>query len=59
VRRDVISALANKESHVPYRNSRLTHFLQPCLGGNSKTLMLVNVSPAAQHLQETVLASSP
>lgn len=44
---------------MPYRNSRLTHFLQPCLGGNSKTLMLVNVSPAAQHLQETVLAWRP
>ena len=51
---DVISALIRKESHIPFRNSKLTWLLQNYMGGDSKTLMIVNVSPLSQNARETI-----
>ncbi|XP_063051840.1 uncharacterized protein si:dkey-96l17.6 [Engraulis encrasicolus] len=51
---DVISALAQEQPHVPYRNNKLTQAMQDSLGGNAKTLMFVNISPADCNVEETL-----
>ncbi|XP_076591924.1 kinesin-like protein KIFC3 isoform X5 [Chaetodon auriga] len=51
---DVINALRSKHSHVPFRNSRLTYLLQDSLSGDSKTLMMVQVSPLPGNMSESV-----
>ncbi|XP_071371026.1 kinesin-like protein KIFC3, partial [Centroberyx affinis] len=51
---DVIHALRSKHAHVPFRNSRLTYLLQDSLSGDSKTLMMVQVSPLLGNMSESV-----
>ncbi|XP_041849632.1 kinesin-like protein KIFC3 isoform X2 [Melanotaenia boesemani] len=51
---DVINALRSRHAHVPFRNSRLTYLLQDSLSGDSKTLMMVQVSPLPGNMSESV-----
>lgn len=51
----VIRALTSTPvTHVPYRESKLTRFLQDSLGGNSRTLLLACVSCAEINTHETI-----
>ena len=43
-------------SHVPYRNNPLTKLMKDSIGGNSKTLMFVNISPADYNSQESYMS---
>ncbi|KAK8644447.1 hypothetical protein V6N13_123753, partial [Hibiscus sabdariffa] len=51
---DVLSALTSKKDNIPYENSMLTNILADSLGGNSKSLMIVNICPNAANLSETL-----
>jgi kinesin family protein 5 len=52
---NVINALTDsRRGHIPYRDSKLTYFLQDSLGGNSKTIMIATVSPATSVVFETL-----
>jgi len=51
---DVIASLVAKTPHTPYRNSKLTMMLKDSLGGDSKTLMIVQASPAQTNVVETL-----
>ncbi|KAL4484376.1 hypothetical protein ABPG74_019553 [Tetrahymena malaccensis] len=44
----------NKNSHVPYRNSKLTRMLKNSLGGNCKTLMIATISIANSSYEDTM-----
>jgi hypothetical protein len=50
---DVIAALTTGQPHVPYRNHPLTMLMSDSIGGNAKTLMFVNTSPADYNAAES------
>ena len=55
---NVINALVEvaegKTRHIHYRDSKLTFLLRDSLGGNSKTSIIANVSPASSAFGETL-----
>ena len=50
----VFVSKATGAAHVPFKDSKLTHLMEPCLSGQGKTLMVVNVGPEADNAQETL-----
>ena len=51
---DVLMALDQKQSHIPYRNSKLTQLLSSALGGEAETVMLLTVCPHIKVASETL-----
>ncbi|XP_012933053.1 kinesin-like protein KIF18B isoform X2 [Heterocephalus glaber] len=52
----VLNALADtkgRRPHVPYRDSKLTRLLKDSLGGNCRTVMIANISPAGLAYEDT------
>ncbi|KAI3872118.1 hypothetical protein MKX03_033179, partial [Papaver bracteatum] len=50
----LVDVAQGKQRHIPYRDSRLTFLLQDSLGGNSKTMIIANVSPSICSAAETL-----
>merc|ERR1712107_282918 len=50
----VFWAKAEGCAHIPFRNSKLTHLMEPCLSGSGKTLMFVNVNGDRNDTSETL-----
>jgi kinesin family protein 15 len=52
--KNLIEIAEGKARHIHYRDSKLTHLLKDSLGGNSKTCIIANISPANCNLQESI-----
>ncbi|KAI4389953.1 hypothetical protein MLD38_002117 [Melastoma candidum] len=42
-----------RNSHIPYRDSKLTRILQNSLGGNAKTAIICTLNPARSHVEQS------
>jgi hypothetical protein len=54
---NVINSLvesSRKKKHIPFRDSKLTHYLKDSLGGNSITKLLANVHTSKQYFGDTL-----
>ena len=45
---------AGRDSHVPYRESKLTRLLQDALGGNARTYLIATISPSRHNAHESI-----
>ena len=42
------------DTHIPFRDSKLTRLLQDSLGGNTRTCLIATVSPTIDFIDETI-----
>lgn len=49
---NVITAIKRNDTHIPFRDSKLTHIMQDALSKNSRTSMIVNIDP--ENIEETI-----
>ncbi|KEG15016.1 putative MCAK-like kinesin [Trypanosoma grayi] len=52
--KECIRALDQNHRHIPFRGSKLTAVLRDCFTGNSRTVMIGNVSPASGSCEHTL-----
>lgn len=52
--RQVITNLSSGDSHIPYRDSKLTSLLKQSIGGNSYCLMIACISPVDGYIDENI-----
>ena len=50
----VLNSIALKANHIPYRDSKLTHFLKDSLNENYNILLILLVSPNVKDISETI-----
>lgn len=53
---NVVDAIVDKRSYVPYRDTKLTRILRTCLGGTGITLILCCISPSRENYEQTTTA---
>ncbi|CAE7516223.1 KRP95, partial [Symbiodinium microadriaticum] len=50
----LVKVAKGKDSHIPYRESKLTRLLQDSLGGNSRTFLIATLSPSMLNVDESI-----
>jgi kinesin family protein C2/C3 len=50
---NVLNSIAVKSSHIPYRDSKLTHFLKESINENYNIILLLHISPNIKDIAET------
>ncbi|KAL9650086.1 hypothetical protein ABK040_016408 [Willaertia magna] len=55
---DVMVAMAQKRSHIPFRNSKLTQVLRDSVEGDSKMIIILTISPLLKFSHESLHALS-